>query len=91
MDEHAKLRALLDLAEGLGIEIRRAPSGVEQAGEGDRPGGALVRLRQREMLFLDPTASVADRIAVAAAALAGRKQLEQMYLPPEVRQLIEGA
>lgn len=94
MDEHAKLRSLLDIAESLGMRIRRAPSGTEldaAAGGAEHPGGALVRLRDHEMLFLDPTASVADRIAVVAAALAGRAEIEQMYLPPEIRELIERA
>jgi hypothetical protein len=94
MDEHAKLRTLLDIAESLGVRIRRAPSGIEleaTAGGDEHPGGALVRLRDHEMLFLDPTASVADRIAVVGAALAGRAEIEQMYLPPEIRELIERA
>jgi hypothetical protein len=89
MDEHAQLRALLDLAESIGIEVRRAPPG--EAPSGERPGGALVRLRDREILFLDPAASPADRIAVAAAALAGRSRLEDVFLPPEIRERIERA
>ena len=89
MDEYGKLRALLDLAESVGIRIRRAPGGAD--GDSVHPGGALVRLREQEILFLDPTASVADRIAVVAAALAGRKQMEGIFLPPEIRQLIDGA
>ena len=86
MDEYAKLRALLDLAEGLGIAIRPAPAGHDA----DHPGGALVTVRGRQMLFLDSDGSVADRIAVVAEALRGRAELETMYLPPEVRQLIDG-
>ena len=90
MDEYAQLRALLDLAESLGIEIRRVPVGLAGEGGDRHPGGALVKLRGREILFLDPDAPVAERIAVAAGALAGRSDLENTYLPPEIRQLIEG-
>jgi hypothetical protein len=91
VDEHAQLRRLLDLAESLGIAIRRSPAvGSESAG-GDPLGGALVRLRGQEILFLDPAASVADRIAVVASALKGRRQLEESFLPPEIRQLIDKA
>ena len=92
MDEYAKLRVLLDMAESFGIKIRRAPGGVELDGGGadEHPGGALVRLRGQEILFLDPSASVADRIAVVTSALAGRDELEQMYLPPEIRELLGG-
>lgn len=87
MDEYAQLRGLLELVEAVGIEIRRAPA---LSGSG-QPGGALVRLRGREVLFVDPSASVADRIAVAASTLRGREALERMYLPPAIRALIEGA
>jgi len=90
MDEAAKLRRLLEVAESIGIGIRRAPAAAEPVGS-EHTGGALVRLRGRELLFLDPAASLADRIAVVAAALAGRSQIETMFLPPEIRELIEGA
>jgi len=84
MEPERQLRALLDLVESLGILLRRMP-----AGEGGSPG-ALVRLRDREMLFLDPAAPVADQVAVVADALRGRPGLEELYLPPELRELIEG-
>ena len=43
------------------------------------------------MLFLDPSAAIADQIAVVAAALRGREQIEQRYLPPEIREAIDQA
>ena len=89
MDEYAQLRALLDLAESLGVAIRRQPPSASE-GPSAHPGGALVKLKGQEMLFLDPAAPVAERIAVTAAGLRGRKQLEQIYIPPKLRQLIEG-
>jgi len=86
MDEYAQLRALLDLAESVGITVRRRPPD-------DQPhaAGALVRLAGRELLFLDPSAAVADRIAVVAAALAGRGEIEDVFLPPEIRRHIDDA
>ncbi len=89
MDENGQLRALLDLAESIGIQVRRAPPPGAGEGFDDHPGGALVRLRAQEILFLDPAAAVADRIAVVAAALRGRKELEDVFLPPAVRELLE--
>ena len=86
MDEYAQLRALLDLADSVGIVIRRRP-----AAETPHAAGALVRLGGREMLFLDPAAAVADRIAAVAAALAGRPEVEDVFLPPEIRRHIEAA
>ena len=93
MDAEAQLSALLDLAESMGIAVRRAPSWAlgETGPDADdgHPGGALVRLKGREVLFLDPTAPVADRIAVAAAALRGRPELDSHFLPPAIRELLE--
>jgi len=86
MEASVQLGALIDLAESLGITVRRAPS----SGESDaHPGGALVRLKGAEMLFLDPTAPLGDQIAVAAAALRGRRELAERFLPPEIRRLID--
>ena len=88
MDSHEQLSALLDLAESLGVEIRWAPpaGGLREA-----PGGALVRLRDKEMLFLDPTAAVGDQIEAAARALADRRELQARFLPPEIRRLLDEA
>ena len=87
MDAKEQLAALADLAESLGMEIRRAP-----AAEGDgHPGGAVIRLKGRLIIFLDESASVAERIAVLAGALAGREEIAGMFLPPVLRELIEKA
>jgi hypothetical protein len=65
---------------------------VPSAGDSpEHPGGALVRLRQREMLLLNPSASTADQIAAVAGALRGRAELADRFLPPELRELIDGA
>ena len=80
-----QLAALVDLAESLGITIRRAPV----MGGGEHPGGALVRLKGSEMLFLDPTAAIAEQIEAAASALRGRPQLADRFLPPEIREALE--
>lgn len=86
MEELAKLGKLLELAEQFGIAIRRAPG----AGDGgEHPGGSLVRLRDSEMLFLDPTASTADQIAAVAVALQGRAELREQFIPPGIREIIE--
>ena len=87
MDVSSQLGVLLELAESLGITIRRAPAADES---GEHPGGALVRLKGRDILFLDPMASPADQISVAAAALRGKyDQLQEKFIPPQIRDLIE--
>ncbi len=85
MDTHSQLSALLDLAEQIGLTVRALPA----MGESDHPGGALVRLRGREILFLDSTASLADRLDVTVRALAGRAELENRFLPPELRERLD--
>ena len=87
MDPHANLSRLLELAEELGITVRRVPTAGDDA---ESPGGAFVRLKSKEMLFLDPTAPIPDQIGVVASALRGREEIENRYLAPEIRRLIEG-
>lgn len=88
MEAQEILAALIDLAEALEIEIRRAPPGTGSSGG---PAGALVRLKGKEILFLDPLAAVADQIGVVAEALAGRQELEDRFLPPEIRDRLDEA
>ena len=88
MDDHARLQALLELAESVGLAVRYAARAEAASFEGS-PGGALVKLRGREILFLDSAAALGDRIAVAAAALKGRPRIEEVFIPPEIRELIE--
>jgi hypothetical protein len=88
MDELSKLSALIDLAEQLGFTVRRAPSAGDSS---EHPGGSFVRLRGKDMLFLDPTAATSDQISVVARALQGRAELQDKFLPPEIRQLLDDA
>ncbi len=88
MDASDQLGRLIDLCEELGIAIRKAPAGSE-LGASDHPGGAVVRLKGSEILFLDTTASLGDQIAATATALRGRSEIEDRFLPPEIRELID--
>ena len=86
MDSYEQLQALLDLAGQVGLVVRQLPG---LAGGEDHPGGALIRVKGEEVLFLDARASVADQLAVTAAALAGRAELENRYVQPQLRDIIE--
>jgi len=88
MEQGSQLRMLLDLAEQIGLEVRRV-TGASNGSE--HPGGAMVKLKGREILFLDPAASVSDQIGVLAASLRGRRQVEDRFLPPGIRELIDTA
>ncbi len=89
MDTSRQLGELIDLAESLGISIRQAPSPADSAAEGRCSGGALVRLKGKEIIFLDSNASLSDQITVVAGALRLRPEIQQRFLPPEIRQLID--
>ena len=84
MDGQDLLAALLELAESLGIAVRTVQTGSPQA-------AALVRLKGREVLFVEDSTELADRIDAVAAALAGRAELADRFLLPEVRAAIERA
>jgi hypothetical protein len=88
MEQSGQLRMLLDLAEQIGLEVRRVP-GASNGSE--HPGGAMVKLKGREILFLDPAASPSDQLGVLAASLRGRRQVEDRFLPPEIREIIDTA
>ena len=88
MDQHDKLEALISLAESLGLEVRIAS---RYNGLTSRAGGAMVKLRGREILFLDSDAPLVERIDVVASALRHRPELAERYLQPDIRQTIEAA
>lgn len=88
MEADSQIHLLLDLADEVGLEVRRV---VGSSSGAEHPGGAMVRLKGKEILFLDPAAGPGDQIAVLAAALKGRPAVEERFLPPEIRELIEGA
>ena len=81
MEAEALLSELLDVAERLGIEVRRAYLGGE--------GGGLCRLRGKEVLFVDVSAGVAEQVAETAAVMAGLERVQECYLLPEVREALE--
>lgn len=79
---------LRSLAEALGIVIRGAALGEDSS---DHPGGAVVRLRGKEILFLNSSACLEDRIEALAKALARRPELADRFLPPQVRAVLDDA
>ncbi len=85
MDGETKLSSLMDIAEELGITVRLTPAGSGSS----HPGGAYVRIGEREMLFLDPQAPLSEQVNAAVEALRGRSELRQRYLPPEIREMLE--
>lgn len=86
MDDDEKLAELLDLARSLGIEVRM----TGEAGlSGEHPAGALVVLKGREILMMDPAAPVVERVELTARALSGRAEIENCFVKPAIRCLLE--
>jgi len=85
MDDDEKLAELLDLTRCFGIEVRLTPAAGLSS---EHPAGALVVLKGREILLMDPTAPVADRVTLAARALSGRTEIQNCFVKPAIRCLL---
>ena len=88
MDDEQKLAELLDLARSVGVEVRLTPA----AGMADgHSAGALVTLKGREILMMDPAAPLAERVKLAARALSGRDETENRFVKPAIRCLLDSS
>ena len=81
MQEQELLTALLDLADKVGLEVRKEYL--------DGEGGGLCILRGKRILFVDSAADSAEQIAHTAQALARQPELAMMYVLPQVREELE--
>ena len=81
MENESILEELLDLAEKIGMEVRRASLSGQ--------GGGLCVLRGRRILVVDVGLPPTDQVAQTAGALAGLPELEEMYLKPALRETLE--
>ncbi|MBN2563437.1 MAG: hypothetical protein JXQ75_21155 [Phycisphaerae bacterium] len=81
MDLQSRLDALLSLAEEIGLSVRREPLG------GD--GGGYCTLRGQRILFIDTSADLEARYETTLASLAPLPEVDQRYLPPEIREDID--
>lgn len=81
MDAEAILAGLLDLAERLEVDVR-------QVYLADDAGG-LCRLKGKAVLFVNAAASIEDRVAHTAAALASLRETEDCFVLPELRAVLQ--
>ncbi|MBN1435605.1 MAG: hypothetical protein JW936_00895 [Sedimentisphaerales bacterium] len=81
MEDESLLGQLLDLAERLGIEIRYVALGSG--------GGGICTIKGKRVLFVDNSADLVERVAVTAEALAEEVALDEVYVLPEVRVVLE--
>ena len=81
MNSYDLQESLIELVSQLGISVRRADLGGA--------GGSLVRLREKHVLFFDTSADPDDQLQRLAPDVARLPGLENIYIIPELRQLLE--
>jgi hypothetical protein len=80
IDPERTLGMIIELCERLSIAVREEHLG------GD--GGGLCVMRDRRLLFVDLDADTATRLHQCANALANLPELEQIFVPPALRQVL---
>jgi hypothetical protein len=81
MDLQTRLDVLLFLLREIGVTVRQEPLGGES-------GGFCV-VRGRQVLFVDTMADLEERYERTLSAVALMPEIDQRYLPPEVREDLE--
>jgi hypothetical protein len=88
MELKDQLAVLVDLAESIGVTVRWTSRGRQST---DARAVVMVRLRGREMFFVDPAASIADQVSAIAALLADHPELGDRFICPQVRARLDEA
>ena len=87
MEDAALLAALIDLAEELGLPVRRLPpdAAFDEVGPS---GSGLCTLRGQRMVWLAPSDPPERQVEVLARALREHAgdSLEMRFLPPAIRE-----
>ena len=83
MDDRSLLDELVRVATRLGIDVRIEPFEIPPAG-----GGGRCVLAGKDLILLDARASLRDRVAALASALANL-DLDDVYVTPEARDRVE--
>ena len=81
MNSYDLQEQLVELVSQLGISVRRADLGGA--------GGSLVRLRGKDVLFLDTSADPDDQLQRLAPEVARLPGLDNFYIIPELREFLE--
>ena len=83
MDDRSLFDELLRVATRLGVDVRIEPFETPPAG-----GGGRCVLAGKDLILLDARASLRDRVAALASALANLN-LDDVYVTPEARDRVE--
>jgi len=74
---------LIEAAKRLGITVRHARLGGV--------GGGLAMVKAKRQLFIDLDALPEDQLDQTISAMAGVKELDNVFLKPELRRLLDQA
>jgi hypothetical protein len=85
--EAALLEELMEIAKQLGFEVRQEKL-LREVGYHVRSGSC--RVRESNIILLDRTLPVSAQIDVLVEELSGNR-LDDLYLSPQARKLLEGA
>ena len=72
---------LLEVARKLGMTVRHAHLGGA--------GGGLARFKNQIQLFVDLDGDAAEQLAQTAKALAGEERVGDLFIRPDVRQILD--
>ncbi len=81
MELKATFDEMIATAERIGIAVRHVHLGGG--------GGGLVRVKSGRQLFIDQDAPAMDQLEQTARALAGLPELAEIYVRPDVREVLE--
>ena len=81
MDSTSTFDEMIELAGRLGVVVRHAHLGGS--------GGGLVRVKAGRQLFIDQDAPAMDQLEQTARALAGLPEIAEIYVRPDVREVLE--
>jgi hypothetical protein len=85
MDEEILLRQLEELAEKLGVTVRRENISMEET----TSSGGLCRLNGEYVIIVHSRVTVKENMRIMIEALR-HFDLENIYIKPAIRQLLEG-
>ncbi len=80
-DSAAQLELIVETIEKLGVQVRHEYCGG---------GGGLCALRGQRVLYVDLSADLVTRVERSIEALASLPDTEKVFLPPTLREQVDG-